>query len=48
MRLALLQGAGDAPAQGRHVRLVTMHVWIWYPNPDGLYASMDPLVHAFG
>jgi hypothetical protein len=31
-----------------HPALVTMHVWIWYPNPDGLYASMDPLVHAFG
>jgi hypothetical protein len=30
-----------------HPALVTMHVWIWYPNPDGLYASMDPLVHAF-
>ncbi len=23
-------------------------VWIWYPNPDGMYASMNPLVHAFG
>ena len=31
-----------------HPAFVTMHVWIWYPNPDGLYASMDPLVHAFG
>jgi hypothetical protein len=31
-----------------HPALVTMHVWLWYPNPDGLYASMDPLVHAFG
>jgi hypothetical protein len=24
-----------------------MHVWIWYPNPAGLYASMNPLVHSF-
>ena len=27
--------------------LVTLHVWIWYPNPDGMYASMNPLVDAF-
>ena len=25
-----------------------MHVWIWYPNPAGVYASMNPLVDAFG
>jgi hypothetical protein len=30
-----------------HPALVTMHVWIWYPNPAGLYASMNPLVRAF-
>jgi hypothetical protein len=30
-----------------HPRLVTLHVWIWYPNPAGLYASMNPLVDAF-
>ena len=30
-----------------HPALVTMHVWIWYPNPAGMYASMNPLVHAF-
>jgi hypothetical protein len=27
-----------------HPRLVTLHVWLWYPNPDGLYASTNPLV----
>jgi hypothetical protein len=27
-----------------HPSLVTMHVWLWYPNPDGLYASTNPLV----
>ena len=27
-----------------HPPLVTMHVWIWYPNPDGLFASMNPLI----
>ena len=31
-----------------HPALVTLHVWLWYPNPAGIYASMDPLVHAFG
>jgi hypothetical protein len=30
-----------------HPDLVTMHVWVWYPNPDGLYAGMNPLVHPF-
>lgn len=30
-----------------HPALVTMHVWMWYPNPAGLYASMNPLVTAF-
>ena len=30
-----------------HPNLITMHVWLWYPNPNGLYASMNPLVHPF-
>jgi hypothetical protein len=30
-----------------HPPLVTMHVWLWYPNPSGLYASMNPLVKPF-
>ncbi len=30
-----------------HPDLVTLHVWLWYPNPDGLYAGMNPLVHPF-
>jgi hypothetical protein len=30
-----------------HPALVTMHVWMWYPNPAGMYASMNPLVTAF-
>jgi hypothetical protein len=36
-----------APFTFWHPRLVTLHVWIWYPNPAGLYASMNPLVDAF-
>jgi hypothetical protein len=30
-----------------HPDLTTMHFWIWYPNPDGLYASMNPNVAPF-
>lgn len=30
-----------------HPNLVTMHFWIWYPNPDGLYGSTNPLVRPF-
>jgi hypothetical protein len=30
-----------------HPPLVTMHVWLWYPNPDGLFSSTNPLVTPF-
>jgi hypothetical protein len=30
-----------------HPHLVTMHVWLWFFNPSGLYASMNPFAHAF-
>jgi hypothetical protein len=30
-----------------HPDLVTMHVWLWYPNPDGVFAGMNPLMHPF-
>jgi hypothetical protein len=30
-----------------HPDLVTMHVWLWYPNPAGLYSSTNPLVAPF-
>ena len=30
-----------------HGPLVTLHVWVWYPNPDGLFASTNPLVKPF-
>ena len=30
-----------------HPDLFTMHVWVWYPNPAGLYASTNPLVTPF-
>jgi hypothetical protein len=30
-----------------HPDLVTLHLWLWYPNPSGLFASMNPLVRPF-
>jgi hypothetical protein len=27
--------------------LITMHVWLWYPNPTGLFASTNPLAAPF-
>jgi hypothetical protein len=30
-----------------HPKLVTLHVWAWYPNPDGLYNGTNPLVRPF-
>jgi hypothetical protein len=44
--------AAKSPSSGSafnfwHPPLYTMHVWIWYPNPDGLYSSTNPLVNDF-
>ena len=30
-----------------HPDLVTLHIWLWYPNPSGLYEGMNPLVAPF-
>jgi hypothetical protein len=30
-----------------HPQLVTLHVWLWYPNPSGLYAGTNPLAAAY-
>jgi hypothetical protein len=30
-----------------HPDLVTLHVWLWYPNPAGLYNSTNPYIHPF-
>ena len=30
-----------------HPDFVTLHVWLWYPNPNGIFAGMNPLVHPF-
>jgi hypothetical protein len=30
-----------------HPDLVTLHLWTWYPNPDGIFEGMNPLVTPF-
>jgi hypothetical protein len=30
-----------------HPDLVTLHVWLWYPNPDGVYAGKNSLMRPF-
>ena len=30
-----------------HPLLITLHVWLWYPNPSGIYASTNSLVSPF-
>ena len=30
-----------------HPNLVTFHVWLWYPNPSGIYSGTNPLVTPF-
>jgi hypothetical protein len=26
---------------------VTLHLWLWYPNPDGVFNSTNPLIAPF-
>jgi len=30
-----------------HPDLVTLHLWVWYPNPLGVFSGMNPLMHPF-
>ncbi len=30
-----------------HPDLTTLHVWLWYHNPDGLYHGTNPLVQGY-
>jgi hypothetical protein len=44
--------AQRSPATGAafgfwHPDLVTLHVWVWYHNPAGLYSGTNPLVRPF-
>jgi hypothetical protein len=39
---------GSSPFGFWHPKLVTMHVWLWYHNPAGLYHPTNPLVQTPG
>jgi hypothetical protein len=30
-----------------HPDLITLHVWLWYPNPAGLYSGTNPYIRPF-
>ncbi|OFX28916.1 MAG: hypothetical protein A2Z07_00835 [Armatimonadetes bacterium RBG_16_67_12] len=30
-----------------HPSLVTLHLWIWYPNPDGVFGEFNPYLSSF-
>ncbi len=30
-----------------HPPLVTFHIWVWYPNPSGMFAEFNPLLTPF-
>jgi hypothetical protein len=30
-----------------HPELVTLHLWAWYPNPDGVYSGTNRWVRPF-
>ena len=30
-----------------HPDLVTLHLWAWYPNPDGVFSGTNPLMRPF-
>ena len=36
-----------APFNFWHPDLVTLHVWLWYPNPAGLYSGTNPWIRPF-
>ena len=41
--------AATSPTSGAkfnfwHPPLVTLHIWLWYPNPSGLFSGTNPLV----
>ena len=44
--------AAESPQTGArfnfwHPPLVTMHIWLWYPNPSGIFSGTNPLVTPF-
>jgi hypothetical protein len=46
------QCAATSPTTGAkfnfwHGPLVTLHIWLWYPNPAGLFSGTNPLVGVY-
>jgi hypothetical protein len=44
--------AATAPGTGAklsswHPALVTMHIWLWYPNPLGMFSGVNPLARPY-
>jgi hypothetical protein len=37
---------GGAPFNFWHPKLTTLHVWLWYHNPAGIYNGTNPLVQS--
>ena len=42
----------DSPESGSpflfwHPHLVTLHIWLWYPNPDNLFKGTNRWVRPF-
>lgn len=46
-RCAKVNGNTGAAFGFWHPRLVTMHLWIWYPNPNGIFGEFNPLLTPF-
>jgi len=36
-----------APFAFWHPDFVTLHLWVWYPNSEGIFSGMNPLVKPF-
>jgi len=43
---AIAPGTGSA-LNFWHGPLITMHVWLWYANPSGMFSGTNPLVRPF-
>jgi hypothetical protein len=46
------EAASRSPVSGAkfgfwHPTFVTLHLWAWYPNPDGIYNPTNRLVRPF-
>lgn len=46
-RCAKMNAKTDSEFNFWHPPLVTLHMWIWYPNPSGVFAEFNPLLTPF-